>query len=99
MVRARVALSLTLSCPGCALFGYDFAGVELAASAADAGDDDATRRDASAGACVPFTCAELGAQCGKALDGCGAVLDCGGCEAGVCGGGGKKRVGAVPRGL
>ena len=39
-------------------------------------------------ACVPATCASLGA-CGTISDGCGKVLDCGGCAAPqVCGGGG-----------
>ncbi|HSO36071.1 MAG TPA: hypothetical protein VLT33_26270 [Labilithrix sp.] len=39
-------------------------------------------------ACVPATCASLGA-CGKISDGCGKILDCGGCVSpAVCGGGG-----------
>jgi hypothetical protein len=97
--RARVALSLApmLFATGCAVFGYDFADVELATAPGDAAAD--VRGDSSAGACVPLTCRELGAQCGKILDGCGAVVNCGGCEAGVCGGGGKNRCGAVPADL
>ena len=39
-------------------------------------------------ACVPATCASLGA-CGSVSDGCGTILDCGGCTSpAVCGGGG-----------
>jgi MYXO-CTERM domain-containing protein len=38
--------------------------------------------------CTPKTCAQLGANCGKASDGCGGVLDCGTCAAPqICGGG------------
>jgi hypothetical protein len=96
MPRARVALSIALAplASGCALFGYGFDDVELAGAETDASAD--TRFDASAGACVPLTCRELRAECGKILDGCGAVLQCGGCEAGLCGGGGKNRCGAAP---
>ena len=89
--RAGAALSLVLFGPGCALFGYDFGDVEIAVAPSDAASD--ARGDASPGACVPLTCREVGAQCGKVLDGCGAVLQCGGCEAGMCGGGGKNRCG------
>ncbi len=39
--------------------------------------------------CSPSTCADQGIECGAATDGCGNVLDCGGCAAGeTCGGGG-----------
>src|SRR5258708_3950639 len=34
--------------------------------------------------CTPQTCAQLGAQCGTPSDGCGATLNCGGCEGGTC---------------
>ncbi|MFT4039176.1 MAG: hypothetical protein QM692_13400 [Thermomicrobiales bacterium] len=34
-------------------------------------------------ACVPTTCAALGATCGSASDGCGGTLQCGSCEAGL----------------
>jgi len=44
------------------------------------------------GGCVPLTCAKLGYDCGPAGDGCGGLLDCGGCDAGSCGGGGKPSV-------
>ena len=30
--------------------------------------------------CDPLTCASAGAQCGSLDDGCGAMLDCGGCN-------------------
>jgi hypothetical protein len=40
-------------------------------------------------ACVPRTCAQLGATCGQQGDGCGGVLGCGTCTAPqTCGGGG-----------
>ena len=36
--------------------------------------------------CVPTTCAAVGAQCGSIDDGCGGMLDCGGCPgAQTCG--------------
>ena len=34
----------------------------------------------SGACCVPSTCAELGAQCGQAADGCGGVVACGACQ-------------------
>lgn len=48
-----------------------------------------------AGACVPRTCASLGATCGEPSDGCGGTLSCGACTAPEeCGGGGTYRCGA-----
>jgi hypothetical protein len=39
--------------------------------------------------CTPKTCTDLGATCGYRADGCGGLLDCGGCTApDTCGGGG-----------
>ena len=39
--------------------------------------------------CAPRTCADLGAGCGPAGDGCGNLIDCGPCPPGqTCGGGG-----------
>lgn len=36
--------------------------------------------------CQPTTCAEAGAECGWIFDGCGEILDCGGCSGGgACG--------------
>jgi hypothetical protein len=55
--------------------------------------NDSPSEDAAAGTCVPLTCAELGAACGKVLDGCGGVLNCGGCETGACGEGGPNKCG------
>ena len=34
----------------------------------------------SGACCVPGTCAELGAQCGQAADGCGGQVACGACQ-------------------
>jgi hypothetical protein len=46
-------------------------------------------------ACVPKTCAQVGATCGQASDGCGGIAkdamgtaNCGTCSSGVCGGAG-----------
>ena len=45
-------------------------------------------------ACVPKTCAEQGFECGPNADGCGSLLECGTCEAGMtCGGGGFSKCG------
>lgn len=44
-------------------------------------------------ACVPETCASVGATCGEAPDGCGGSLMCGTCESGTtCGGGGTPNL-------
>ncbi len=44
--------------------------------------------------CVPQTCADLGATCGSAPDGCTSVVQCGECSSGqTCGGGGKNLCG------
>jgi hypothetical protein len=44
---------------------------------------------ANGGVCAPLTCQALGVNCGKQGDGCGGVLDCGGCPNSLfCGGGG-----------
>jgi hypothetical protein len=37
--------------------------------------------DGSGYCCTPVTCAQAGAQCGMVFDGCGGMLDCGGCVA------------------
>ena len=45
--------------------------------------------DAGGYCCTPTTCAAAGAACGPIPDGCGGMLDCGGCNAPQwCGGGG-----------
>ncbi|HPY19625.1 MAG TPA: hypothetical protein PLM08_18205, partial [Polyangiaceae bacterium] len=45
--------------------------------------------------CKPATCLGLGAECGKAPDGCGGVVSCGQCSGGLyCGGDGPNRCGA-----
>jgi hypothetical protein len=46
-----------------------------------------------AGLCIPRTCADAGANCGKIGDGCGGVVDCGACSGtDVCGGSGKPNI-------
>ncbi len=45
------------------------------------------------GTCTPKTCADLGVNCGKVLDGCGTLIDCGSCPSGQgCGVGGQANV-------
>lgn len=45
--------------------------------------------DAGTAGCVPRTCAQVGATCGPAGDGCGGQIECGECRAPTtCGGGG-----------
>jgi hypothetical protein len=69
-------------------------GGDSSASSSDAGGGDsfASFGDGSTG-CTPSTCAQLGANCGAATDTkCGGVVQCGGCEAGTCGGGGMPNV-------
>ena len=74
----------------------------------DAGNDSSpidAADEADAKICVPATCATLGAggyDCGYAADGCGGLLQCGGCVAPQCCGGGGFDVcggtgGCVPR--
>jgi hypothetical protein len=49
----------------------------------------AAAQDASASPCVPYTCPQLGYNCGAAADGCGGLLECGTCSfPEFCGGGG-----------
>lgn len=61
----------------------------------DGGKADGGKTDG--GACTAKTCSALSAQCGEALDGCGAKLDCGECPGGLfCGGGGPNRCGQTP---
>ncbi len=45
------------------------------------------------GGCVPTTCEKAGVNCGPIGDGCGGVIECGTCPAGLsCGGGGTPSV-------
>jgi hypothetical protein len=47
--------------------------------------------DGGVSLCTPKSCADIGAHCGKQGDGCGNVIDCGGCTApAYCGGGGSN---------
>jgi hypothetical protein len=63
------------------------------------GGMDAFVDAAEDGPCTPKTCAQLGANCGVAPNGCGADVFCGVCLGGqVCGGGGANRCGEPPTG-
>ncbi|MHB8417735.1 MAG: Ig-like domain-containing protein [Myxococcales bacterium] len=46
--------------------------------------------------CTPLGCAAQGFTCGQQGDGCGNPIDCGGCDAGSCGGGGVPGVCGSP---
>jgi len=51
----------------------------------DAGTPPPAGRDAGPN-CVPKTCTELEAECGRPFDGCGKILECGECQSpNVCG--------------
>jgi hypothetical protein len=68
-------------CPNgqfCGGSGYSRCGTGMGDGGADGGSG-----------CAPLTCQALSVNCGKQGDGCGGVLDCGGCPTGqFCGGGG-----------
>jgi hypothetical protein len=48
-----------------------------------------------AGGCIPRTCAQQGAECGPAADGCGGLLECGTCKTGSCGDGGPSKCSSI----
>ena len=100
MVR-RAILAVVVAASGCAVVGgYDFEGYQVKQQPEIAKSDaSATAADASAGdapPCLPRTCSELHAECGKVPDGCDGQLDCGTCETGICGGGGRNKCGDDP---
>jgi len=47
--------------------------------------------------CVPKTCAQAGAQCGPAGDGCGNIITCGSCSVGQACVGGACTTGCTPK--
>ncbi len=63
--------------------------------APDTTTSDAPASDAGVdGGCMPKSCAQLGAQCGVAPNGCGGSVTCGDCPSGqTCGGGGPNQCG------
>lgn len=100
-IRAVVPVCLFL-CGACELGIGDFA-ADASRGSADAGaaagdaSRDAGRLDAGAptpdAGCSPVSCAAQGKNCGEVLNGCGAWIDCGDCEApSTCGGGGVPNV-------
>jgi hypothetical protein len=62
-------------------------GVSLAADGGVFGPD---------GGCLSRSCSDQGIECGPAGDGCGNEIDCGGCDAGICGGAGVRDQCGVP---
>jgi hypothetical protein len=51
-------------------------------------------KDPDGPGCHPSSCADLGAECGQIDDGCGGMLECGGCaDPETCGGGGANLCG------
>src|SRR5258707_14997507 len=89
-LRASLCILSSLVSSCVVVGGYDFGSYHAAAPDADA----STSNDS--GSCIPMTCEELHAECGKVPDGCSGVLDCGGCEVGICGGGGRDKGGGRP---
>jgi hypothetical protein len=79
------------------------AGLECGVGGFDKCGDPALLDDGGvAPPCTPKTCADLGYDCGKAIDGCNNVIDCGptACPSGgVCGGGGFNKCGGPDGGL
>src|SRR5262249_32255190 len=96
MQNAPLCIALLLCSAACTVVGsYDFNGYQAlnpGPDAAAAADLDATTRN-GVPACLPLTCAELGAECGRVPDGCNSTLDCGTCAKGICGGGGRYKCG------
>ncbi|MEZ4220238.1 MAG: carboxypeptidase-like regulatory domain-containing protein [Polyangiaceae bacterium] len=92
-----MATLLAVACAGSEDAGPDRvdAGADGAAGSAGSGSDATVSLDASS--CVPATCADLGVDCGQQADGCGNLIDCGGCVAPeYCGGGGPSKCGSDP---
>jgi hypothetical protein len=86
----------TIGCSG--NDGYQLgidAGSAQDAAGFDSGKDAASEAASSDGgaiaACARKTCAQIGANCGSAPDGCGGKIECGQCEIGLtCGAGGQN---------
>jgi hypothetical protein len=65
----------------------------LASGSGSGGGDSGIMSFGDGGTDCPSTCAQLNANCGAATDThCGGVVQCGTCEAGICGGGGTPNV-------
>jgi hypothetical protein len=72
-------------------------GVVLASGCSLTENLDDLKSASEGGTCVPKTCAQLGAECGLAIDGCGGAIECGECSAGkYCGGDGANQCGDFP---
>lgn len=68
---------------------------DQAGASGSSGSAGSPGADGGTAPCTARSCAQSGAACGKAPDGCGGVLDCGDCPAGaVCGGGGVNTCGS-----
>ncbi|HVJ14672.1 MAG TPA: hypothetical protein VM686_04500 [Polyangiaceae bacterium] len=66
--------------------GSNKSGEANGGSGGSAGNGTMIDPGATSNNCEPLTCEDLGAECGKIADGCGDVLDCGGCDDGaLCG--------------
>ena len=106
LTRSAVLALLAVACAPMACGGGDDGSLFQNGDAGEAGDDgsgpdlDATfsgdggTGDGTGGNCTPKKCTDLGYTCGKNLDGCGAVIDCGTCTSPqFCGGGGFSACG------
>src|SRR6266542_3302670 len=76
-------VSSAISCA--VMGGYDFDGYKLKG-----------RDTLPDGGCIPYSCQDLNADCGRVPDGCGGSVECGTCAAGTCGGGGPNKCGIDP---
>lgn len=74
-----IGLVLAAASPGCALDTRAFVGPDFDAASLDGGRPDGGPR---VDACVPRTCAEAAAACGRIDDGCGGTRNCGDCGGG-----------------
>ncbi len=85
--------------------GGDDASVPIDSGGGDDGgfNFEGGNREGGNGNCTPKTCAQLNINCGPAGDGCGALIQCGTCNAPeTCGGGGTSSqcggtMGCVPK--
>jgi hypothetical protein len=108
LVRAATHATFALACvmTSCVVIGtYDFEGYHPGGTGGGSGTTGVGGSIGTGGGntdgsapdgppiCIPQTCEELHAECGKVPDGCDGALDCGGCEAGICGGGGRNKCG------
>lgn len=94
-MQSRTASVLAIALSLLVTVGCNSSGTPAPTLSPDGGDPLHPETDAGpgagsdGGACVPLTCEDIEGACGDHVsDGCTALLDCGTCSAGTCGGGG-----------